>query len=388
MDIAAPKRPPRFLSIGRSDATDPARAVAEATAALDLGSACFVLAFLPDNLDAPEVARELANRLGGVPFFGCSTAGQITEDGYETEALLLLAFPRENFRCASMLLENLAPVSETEIATQAKRQSERFNHTAGWNRLAFLFTDGLSKQEDLLASTLDTVLDGCPIFGGSAGDGFRYESTFVLCNGAAHTNAAVLLLIETDLEFQGFGFDHFLPSGPKIVITDADPDERLVYEINGAPAAEEYARLVGCRVDDLSPEVFAEYPMLLRHNRKFYVRAVRDVTETDALSFLAAIDDGLIMTLGRGKEIIETLEAGLDVVNDKGHAPDFILGFDCALRKLEIQQKQLHRQVSRIFSEHKVLGFNTYGEQQSGVHMNQTFVGVAFFEPQPRALRP
>ncbi|WP_347221420.1 FIST C-terminal domain-containing protein [Mycolicibacterium poriferae] len=95
---------------------------------------------------------------------------------------------------------------------------------------------------------------------------------------------------------------------------------------------------------------------------------------------------GLILTLGRGKEILRTLEAGLGVKSATGAAPDFILGFDCVLRKLEIEQKQLTDDVSEIFRRHKVLGFNTYGEQTCGVHVNQTFVGVAFFEPRKRDL--
>ncbi|MFA3916360.1 FIST N-terminal domain-containing protein [Ruegeria hyattellae] len=377
---------PFFIRVGRSSASESKAAIREACADLDPDAACFVLAFIPHTLDLDEVMRELGERLGGVPVFGCTTAGQITANGYEADALLLMGFPKANFRCSSILFKDLNPLNTTEIATQAQRQTEKFRHTAGWNRLALMFSDGLSKQEDVLVSTLETVLDDLPIFGGSAGDGLEFEKTFVLHKGQAHTNAAVLLLIETNLQFQGVGFDHFLPVGSPLIITDADPDERLVYEINGAPAALEYARLVGCPVDALSPQVFAENPMLLRHNLNYYVRAIRDATEGHALSFLAAIDDGLILTLGRGKEILETLDTGLDVRDRVGRAPDFILGFDCVLRKLEIEQNQLSSKVSDILQARRVLGFNTYGEQQSGVHMNQTFVGVAFFEPETRVL--
>ena len=102
-----------------------------------------------------------------------------------------------------------------------------------------------------------------------------------------------------------------------------------------------------------------------------------------ALSFLSAIDDGLILTLGRGRDIVETLDAGLDVRGAQGRAPDVVLGFDCVLRKLEIEQKQLSGPVSEIFRDRRVVGFNTYGEQHCGVHVNQTFVGVAFFDPPP-----
>jgi hypothetical protein len=379
---------PRFLWIGRSGAPDPVAAVDEAVSGFDVSEVCFVLAFLPSHLDVDETAQALSARLPGPPVYGCTTAGQITGEGYEDHALLLLAFPKANFRCASALIDDLAPLEAPQVAAQAQRLDDKFRHRTGWKRLGLVFCDGLSKQEDLLISTLDAALKGVPIFGGSAGDGFRFEKSFVLHDGRAHSNAAVLVLVETNLEFQGIGFDHFLPIGRQIVITRADPDERLVYEINGAPAALEYARLVGCPVTQLSPEVFAENPMLLRHNQKFYVRAVREVSDNHAMSFLAAIDDGLILTLGRGREIIETLDAGLDIHNSGGHVPDFVLGFDCALRKLEIEQKQLHRTVSRILRKRRVFGFNTYGEQQSGVHMNQTFVGVAFFEAQAREPTP
>lgn len=378
---------PEFVKVGRSDKLDAFDAVRAATRDMVPRETCFVLAFVPNTLKAIDVAEHLSGALNGVPVFGCTTAGQITSEGYESEALLVLAFSKKRFRCASLLIDDLRPLAETQVAERAQRLVERFRHTPNWNRLALLLTDGLSKQEDILISVLETVLQDLPIFGGSAGDGFEFKQTFVFQNGQAHTNAAVLLLIETDLEFQGLGFDHFLPEGKQVIITESDPNERLVQEINGAPAAQEYARLVGCKVDELSPEVFAENPMLLQHHGRHYVRAINEASAQDnSLSFLAAIDDGLVLTLGRGREIIATLEAGLSVRNHKNSEPDFILAFDCALRRLEFEQKNMTQDVSNVLRERRVFGFNTYGEQQQGVHMNQTFVGVAFFEPEKRTL--
>lgn len=379
-------RTPKFVALGRSDSKRPGRAVTEAMAGINLTHCCFILAFVPAHLNVEETASALSQQSRGVPVFGCTSAGQITQKGYETEALMLLAFPKKNFRCASILIEPLRPYSPAVIASKTQRHNELFRHTAGWNRLGLIFSDGVSNQEDVLISTLEAVLDDLPIFGGSAADGLQFEATFVLHRGQPHRDAAVLVLIETDLQFQGLGFDHFLPVGSPIVITAADPEERLVYEINGAPAALEYARLVGCPVSALSPEVFAENPLLLEHNERHYVRAISDASDGHALTFLAAIDEGLIMTLGKGQEIIETLEAGLDLRDKAAREPDFILGFDCVLRKLEIEQKQLGQTVSNILIDHQVLGFNTFGEQQSGLHMNHTFVGVAFFEPDARTL--
>ena len=40
------------------------------------------------------------------------------------------------------------------------------------------------------------------------------------------------------------------------MVTDADPNTRQVFEINGEPAATVYADLLGITVDELEPEVF------------------------------------------------------------------------------------------------------------------------------------
>ncbi|MGB3246592.1 MAG: FIST N-terminal domain-containing protein [Sulfitobacter sp.] len=372
------------VAVGRDGLA--AGAVRDALAQIDAGSARFVLCFTPAGLNSDAVARALDAALPGVPVFGCSSAGQITDRGYEDDALLLMAFPKSHFRCASELITLEGPLDATSIVRAVQRTAQSFRHTAGQGRLGLVFTDGLSMQEDILISALEAALPDVPLFGGSAADGLQFEETFVLHGGVAQRGAAVVLLIETDLPFRAVCFDHFLPAQARAIVTRAAPDVRKVYEINGAPAAQEYARLVGCAVDDLSPLIFAENPMLIEYRGAHYVRAISDAGADGSLSFLGAIDDGLIMTLGRGQEIIETLRGTLDISDGQGRQPDFILGFDCVLRRLEFEQKQLGGDVSRVLSDARVYGFNTFGEQHQGVHMNQTLVGIAFFGPEERTL--
>lgn len=372
------------VAVGRAQTVE--SAVAEALAQIDPAATRFVLCFIPPNLNCEAVAMALDGQLPGVPVFGCSSAGQITDNGYENEALLLLAFPKSHFRCASELIALGAPLDATGIVSGVQRSAQSFRHSAGEGRLGLVFADGLSMQEDILISALEAALPDVPLFGGSAADGLKFEKTFVLHGGKALRHTAVVLLIETDLPFRAVSFDHFLPAQARAIVTDADPDVRKVSEINGAPAAQEYARLVGCLVSELSPQVFAENPMLIEYRGTHYVRAISDAAPDGTLSFLGAIDDGLIMTLGRGREITQTLQSTLDIKDAQGRRPDFILGFDCVLRRLEIEQKQLGGDVSEVLSAARVFGFNTFGEQHQGVHMNQTLVGIAFFEPEKRAL--
>lgn len=376
-----------IVAAGVSRARSAEKALAEALAGLDLAGTAFLLLFIPETLPPAAVAAALQAQAPGVTAFGCTTAGQITERGYENEALLALAFPARHFRCASLrITPGLAP-SISQIAEDVRGTNSRFASAPGWNRFALMMADGLGKQEDMLVAALEAGLNGVPVFGGSAGDGLAFERTHVLQGGQVHPDAALLILVETDLSFVGLGFDHFLPTERRMVVTAARPEARIVSELNGSPAAREYARLIGCAPDALGPEIFAGNPLLVRNGSTFHVRAVQEVTEDGALVFLSAIDDGIILTLGRGIEILETLRDGLAVTDPGQRAPGFILGFECILRKLEIEQKGLSDAVSQILSRAQVRGFSTYGEQHRGAHVNQTFVGVAFFPPATVAAR-
>lgn len=373
--------PAEAVRLAASRAEEAAVAVSEIRRQLASARPSFILLFVPHRLQTDELANALRRSMPDSVVFGCTTAGQITPRGYEDDALLAIAFERHHFRVASILFKPISPVSIADVVSQTERLVSQFPATPGRKRLALIFADGLSKQEDILMSALETGLKDIPVFGGSAGDGMRFERTQVLRNGEFHSNAALLLLLETDLAFAGLGFDHFQPTDKRMVVTRAIPEERLVLEINGSPAAQEYARLVKVPVAELSPTIFAENPVLVRNGNLYHVRAIQQIHGEHGLTFHSAIDDGLLLRLGRGKEIIRTLDTGLAITDDGGEAPDFILGFDCYLRKLEIARKGLDGQASEQFRRRRVVGFSTYGEQHLGVHVNQTFVGVAFFRP-------
>ena len=48
------------------------------------------------------------------------------------------------------------------------------------------------------------------------------------------------------------------------------------------------------------------------------------------------------------------------------------------LRRLDAQNRQIFRDISELYRENRVIGFNTYGEQYRSMHLNQTLTGIAF----------
>ncbi len=95
-----------------------------------------------------------------------------------------------------------------------------------------------------------------PHFGGSAGDDNYLTHTHVYFGGEFHSGAAVVLLVNTWLDFEVFTTHHILPRGEKLVVTRADSGMRRVYELNAEPAAEEYAQLIGVPVAELNHQIF------------------------------------------------------------------------------------------------------------------------------------
>jgi len=174
-----------------------------------------------------------------------------------------------------------------------------------------------------------------------------------------------------------FKTEHFKPASAKMVVTEAEPARRIVTEINGEPAAREYARMVGLEVDKLTPMIFAAHPVVVNIGGHSYVRSIQKVNEDESLSFFCAIDEGIVLTVADGIDLVENLESAFARVTRDLGTPALVLGCDCILRSIEIGQRGLRDQVGKIFADNNVVGFATYGEQYNAMHVNQTFTGIA-----------
>ncbi len=348
----------------------------------DYSESAFLLIFASPRYSAEALEEAFGKYWDGLPVYGCSTAGEIDSDGYAKDTIVAINFPKSHFDAHEILYDFDHEKTLVEISEKTRRSEKDIPKPKFQNQFGLLLVDGTSKLEDIVVAAVDVGLSTrMPVFGGSAGDGMQFDETFIFNHRRCHRNAALLILVATDFEVRGIGFDHFEPTDERMVVTGAIPDQRILTELNGAPAAKEYARLIGKPLDDVTPTDFAENPLLVRSGEKYHVRSIKEVTPDGQIEMLAAIDYGLIFYLGRGKELLHTLVSELGSVTVRNKKPNLILGFDCVLRKLEIEQNNLSDEVSEILRQYKVVGFNTYGEQYVGVHVNQTFVGVAFFAP-------
>ncbi|MFO0629948.1 MAG: FIST N-terminal domain-containing protein [Polyangiales bacterium] len=329
------------------------------------------LVFCSSDYDLARLGPALRAAFPG-PLFGCTTAGQIGPGGFRAHGLSALRFDPLFFRVA------LYPIRPLSMAsTRAAQIAEQVRRPPGLSAGAFgfLLIDGLSRAEERVASALHSALPELPIVGGSAGDDLQFAACHLLVEGGFCSDAAMLACIETTLPVRTLKFQHFVPSDTRLVITEAIPDERLVVEINGHPAAQEYARLVGVPRDALDATVFSKNPLLLAIGNDAYVRSIQRVNADDSLRMFCAIERGIVLRLGRGVDPLEALRQGLAPQGDEAEAAT-ILGCDCVLRRLEFEGEGTLDAVASTMARAGVFAFSTYGEQINGLHVNQTFTGV------------
>ncbi|MCB9579435.1 MAG: FIST C-terminal domain-containing protein [Polyangiaceae bacterium] len=366
---------------GASVARDAVVAGRELAAAIRQPDAKLSLFYCSSEYDLDVLGRVLSDELPGTELLGASSAGEITPAGYLDGAITGVSIGSESFSVVTQRLDDLASFAfaDGEAAAEAALQQlqQRGLDPSGANSFAFLLIDGLSTREEAVVSSVYRNLGDIQLFGGSAGDGTRFGETHVFHEGKFRKNCAVLSVMHTENPFRVFKTQHFVSSDDKMVVTEADPDRRIVTEINGEPAGREYARLVGLDVAHLTPMIFSAYPVVVKLGGGYYVRSIQKVNDDESLTFFCAIDEGIVLTVARGVDLIENLEGAFGEIRREIGEPELVLGCDCILRSLECDQRGVKERVGDLMVENNVIGFATYGEQFNAMHVNQTFTGVA-----------
>lgn len=381
MNVSSRQSPDQKVRRAVTLADDDVQAAEDLATGLMQDDLSLVVLFSSPSRATNEMAGQIAARFPGTPVIGCTTAGEITPAGHRHDSITGLSLAAPDFHAAVQTIADVRRFSVAEgreLVERARRDLEA--KAPDWptgQMFAMLLIDGLDACEETVVSAIHRELGPIPLFGGSAGDDLRFATTKVLSADGFQQHAAVLVLVATNRAFRVFKTEQFTSSSDKMVVTAADPVRRIVTEINAEPAAEEYGRVVGLSIDRLTPMIFATYPVVVRVGNMPYVRSIQKVNDDGSLTFLCAIDEGIVLTVAKGMDMEkDLLRLFNDIRRDIGE-PEIIIGCDCILRSIELCQRGKEQRIADLMIENNVIGFNTYGEQYQAMHVNLTFTGVA-----------
>lgn len=369
---------------GKSQHADAREAVDEATAGFDLADAPdIVLAFSSTKQDPDAVVAALAARFPASKVIGCTTAGEILDDGHAKGALIVSAITSPTVRWAVRVVKELGALDEAraravadELFAELGTSRERVDPD---HHFCLTFIDGLSMKEEHVVSVMADALEGIPLIGGSAGDDLTFTGTKVFANGEALSGAAVFVLGDSKHGFEVVKHQHYKTTPRSVVITKADVPNRRVYEMDGLPAVEAYGRALGLRPEEVTADVCFMNPLTFLYGNQIYVRSIQRIEPDQSIVFYCGIEEGMVLGIGGHEEMVAALDRDLSALARDGGRADVFIAFNCILRALESDKRSLFDDVGRALSKaaKHVIGFDTYGEQLNGIHINQTLVGLA-----------
>lgn len=368
-----------------SDARDPQLAATSLASQLSHDDLVCVLFFCSAEYDLARLGIAMEHVFPQIQVTGCTSAGEITPRGYGRGCITAIGFDRRYFSVDCALIGELEQFNLQDAQGLVDNLLATFRQASlapvKGHTFAITLLDGLSSREELVLATLNAALGSIPHFGGSAGDDERLANTHVYFQGQFHTNAAIVLMVNTPLDFRVFSTHHMMEGEDKLVVTRASSELRTVYELNAEPAAVAYARTAGVSVTELDREIFALRPMAVRIGDQYFVRSIQRVNADGSLTFYCAVETGIVLTSMRPGPLLADLKTQLEKAEQEVGPPLLTIGCDCFLRRREAEFSGFVQEASDVLVDHRVIGFNTYGEQFDGMHINQTFTGVVIGQP-------
>ena len=361
--------------VAYSDLDNTAAAVWSVKEQLSGVDAGMVLFFVSPSYSVLTVGKTMATTFPGARTVGCTTAGEMASGKMGQKSIVAMAWSKASLKDLKIeVVENV----KSNLDEAVNKAFMSFEKSLGVHPqeldperyVGMVLVDGLSgceeKLNDLLGNHTNVVF-----VGGSAGDDFKFEITWLFVDGNAYTNAAVLLLMQPANGFALLKTQSFAVTDKTLTPTKVEEARRMVVEFDGKPAAKAYAETLGITVDELNATL-GEHPVALVYDAEnFFVRSPMKI-EGDAIGFYCSVKEGLKLSVLKSDDIVSTTRKDFNkIIEDCGGAIQAAIDFNCCLRTLELSRKEQMKEYAHIFANVPAIGFATYGESYIG-HINQT----------------
>lgn len=304
---------------------------------------------------------------------GCSTSGEIFGPSIMDHSLVISVTKLERgmFRVAYAEIESAGQSYQAgmELARQLADPELRG---------VFVLSDGLKVNGSEFAKGMNRILPpGVGVSGGLAGDGYRFEKTWILKEGRPVSGCIASLgfygsALTIGHGSQG-GWDIF---GPERLVTRSQGN--VLFELDGKPALDLYKEYLGHRAADL-PSSALLFPLSILSDgeeAKSLVRTILAIDETEkSLTFAGDIPQGAQVQLMRAnfERLIEgaaesaalTSKDWTGVSKSPDAGPMLAIAISCVGRRLVLGQRaeeETEATLSVLPEGTQQIGFYSYGE--------------------------
>ncbi|MFZ2889517.1 FIST signal transduction protein [Sulfuricurvum sp.] len=318
---------------------------------------------------------------------GASSSGSISDTLIHDQDAIVTAitFDRSRVRCVAEKVTEYLDAQTIGLTLGRALMDKSLRHV-------LILSDGLTINGSELARGFSDILpEGVTITGGLAGDGTRFETTYVIAQAPAQTGmvAAIGFYGET-LHAKSGCFAGWEEFGSERIITRSEAN--VLYSIDDKPALELYKSYLGEFASDL-PGSGLRFPMSVRKDAYStpLIRTLLAVDEAaNTLTFAGDVPQGYLCRLLKTNMDLLIEHAGLAAEASKMSQDDefLVVAVSCVGRRLVLGQlceEELEIIRETLGDKAIITGFYSYGElsekgeSRCTLH-NQTMTLVSIYE--------
>lgn len=237
--------------------------------------------------------------------------------------------------------------------------------------------DFCTGNDEVVITTLNAVLEKkqIPLIGGTAGDGL------VAYNGRVYENACVYALIKNKGgKVKVYRENMYKPmkNSPKLIVTDADPENDILYKLNNKPAQIVYQNLLGIQEKDITNQTFTN-PFGRICGNEVFIISIKGVEKNQGLSCYHRTSKTDVLTLLELDDYDRVVSETVSKIQSDFRHVSAIFSVNCAFRYLFFNERGYWGEYLRkmsIAGPHT--GFVGFGEHYCNQFTNQTFSCVVF----------
>ncbi len=295
---------------------------------------------------------------------GCTSSGNILGDSVSDAPIVATAVSLDSGTVQISVEDFNSEDDQNEVSQRVVSGLPRENL-----KHIFILSDGLNMNGSFLAQGANKAVDQTvSITGGLAGDGTKFEETWVIADEEAKQNRVVAIGFYGDAITVGSGcfagWDEF---GILRKITKSK--DNIVYEIDDQPALELYKKYLGEYAEDL-PGSGLRFPFSIKINEEAIpvIRTVLGIDEeTQSLIFAGDVPEGYLARLMKTNTdgLIDGSEIAAKRIEKTNTKNALGLVISCVGRRLVLNQltdEELESISSTLGKNVQLVGFYSYGE--------------------------
>lgn len=315
----------------------------------------------------PAAVMELCEAFPTSKVIGCSSAGEIFGGRVFDDSLSVAVMRFDHARVAT----TCTPISDEPDASYQAGMRIAQELEGAELRAVFVLSDGLMVNGTRLVRALnDHLAEEVVVTGGLAGDGDRFESTWVVHDGRPASGAVSAVGLYGDRLRVGHGskggWDAF-----GLVRQVTRSEDNVLFELDGKPALQLYKQYLGDRASGL-PAAGLLFPLAIRDtvdSKKSLVRTILAVDEDEqSMTFAGDIPLGAQAQLMKAN--FERLVGGAFHAAEQAAQPDvegdtLAIAISCVGRRLvlgERTEEEVEATLDVLPAGTQQVGFYSYGE--------------------------